>query len=400
MPKINVLIQANDAALRSTMIAALEDSQALQICETLESAAELEDGVWRSAPDLILLGLDEDHDTSMAAIAAIKERSATVILCGPSERSDLIIQAMQLGVREYVPLPLDVPDLSRVIERFAASRPTQTSHRGGAIIAVVGSKGGVGATFVACQLAGELQGRGAMATVIDLNSQSGDVALYHDLSPTYGIADLERESGDIDRTYLQSLLELHDSGVSILSSSLHPNSALNIRPSRLQHALSLIQEFSDFIIIDVPRDYGDLALAATEVTDQFLVVTTLDVPSLAHCKLQLRVMERSGIPRKSTQVVANNTAAKTQLSDRDIRSFLGRPVDIHLPQDAPTVMEAINRGTSVSKVAERSDIAVAIEKLSDEVCRRCNWQAREGAPQATGIGRVRRLLWGEKNGVT
>ena len=136
------------------------------------------------------------------------------------------------------------------------------------------------------------------------------------------------------------------------------------------------------------------------MTDQFLVVTTLDVPSLAHCKLQLRVMERSGIPRKSTQVVANNTAAKTQLSDRDIRSFLGRPVDIHLPQDAPTVMEAINRGTSVSRVAERSDIAVAIEKLSDEICRRCNWQARESAPQATGIGRVRRLLWGEKNGVT
>ena len=129
MPKTNVLIQAKDAAVRSTMIAALEDSQALQVCETLESAAELEDAVWRSAPDLILLGLDEDHDTSMAAIAAIKERSATVILCGPSERSDLIIQAMQLGVREYVPLPLDVPDLSRVIERFAASRPARSSQR-------------------------------------------------------------------------------------------------------------------------------------------------------------------------------------------------------------------------------------------------------------------------------
>jgi pilus assembly protein CpaE len=400
MAKINVLIQAADSALRSALIASLENSEDLQICETLGSVAELEDAVWRLAPDLILLALGEDCDASMAAIAAIGERSASVILCGPAERSDLIIQAMQLGVREYVPLPLDVPELSRVIERFAKSRSTPISPRGGAIVAVVGSKGGVGATFVTCQLAAELQSRGAMTTIIDLNSQSGDVALYHDLSPTYGIADLERESGDIDRTYLQSLLEIHSSGVGILSSSLHPNSAPNIRPSRLQHALSLIQDFSDFIIMDVPRDYGDLAVAAAELTDQFLVVTTLDVPSLAHCKLQLRVMERTGIPRHSTQIVANNTAEKTRLGDRDIRSFLGRPVDIHLPQDAPTVMEAINKGTSVSKIAERSDIALAIESLTDEVCRRCKWQTAENTPQKTGISRVRRLLWGEKHGVT
>lgn len=398
MEKLGVLILAENAALRAAIKDAIASSDNIEIQECLESAKQLEDATWRLVPDVIIASLDSDPAQIFETIGALGDRCPNIVLCGPADHSDLIIRSMRLGVREYIPLPPDPEELRRVVDRLSAARNPGMQGKSGPIVGVIGAKGGVGATVLSCQLGFALQAKGAQTTIVDLNLQSGDVALYHDLSPTFGVADLDRESGDIDRIYLQSLIEAHSSGVGLMSAPLHANSAPLLRPSRLQHGLTLIQSFSQVVIVDLPRECGDLALAAIEFADQIIVVTTLDIPSLAHCKLQLRMLEQAGIPRGATLVVSNNSEPRTSLAEKDIREFLGRPVDMRIPRDPATVLEAVNTGTSLSAIGARSEIVLAIDNLAREVGKRCGLKDRSIASPKRGISRVKNMILGGRYG--
>ena len=400
MENMTVLLVSEDPVLRGMIINALEATKHLQLQEVITDAASLEDAAWKLTPDLIVATLGEDPESILKALAALGERCPEAVLCGPAERSDLIIRSMQIGVREYVPLPMEPDELISVMERLSSARGPRENQSRGNIISILGAKGGVGTTTIACQIASCLQALGARTVIIDLNLVSGDVALYHDVSPTFGVADLERESGEIDTTYLQSLIEIHASGVGLMASPLHVHAEPSVRPARLQQALQLMQEFNDFVLIDLPGDRGDLGVASLEVTDQVLVVTSLDVPSLAHCKLQLRRVDQSGVPRSATLVVANNSFPDSSLSGKDIRGFLGRPVDFEIPSDVSTVMEAINKGTGVSSISPRSDIAMAIESMARDLGKRSGWESeREGTPNRA-MSKVRKLILGVRYGAS
>ncbi len=400
MESTTVLLVSDDAILRGMIINTLEASKHLQLQEVVGEAEAFEDAAWKLAPDLIVATLGENPEAILNGLVALGERCPETILCGPADRSDLIIRSMQIGVREYVPLPIEPSELLGVMDRLSAARDTREHVRRGRIISVIGSKGGVGATTITCQIGFNLQALGARTVIIDLNLLAGDVALYHDLSPTFGVADLERESGEIDKTYLQSLIQIHSSGVGLMASPLHLHAEPNVRPARLQQALQLMQDFNDFVLIDLPGDRGDLGMATLEITDQILVVTSLDVPSLAHCKLQLRRMDQAGVPRSATRVVANNTATGTSLSAKDIRGFLGRPIDFEIPRDVFTVMEAINSGSSVSVISPRSDITEAIASMTKEIGNICGWNSgREETPKR-GISKVRKMIMGARYGTS
>ena len=400
MENMTVLLVSEDPVLRGMIINALEATKHLQLEEVVTEVSLLEDAAWKLTPDLIVATLGEDPESILEALASLGERCPEAILCGPAERSDLIIRSMQIGVREYVPLPIEPDAFLAVMERVSSARGPQKNQSRGQIISILGAKGGVGTTTIACQVASGLQALGAKTVIIDLNLISGDVALYHDMSPTFGVADLERESGEIDKTYLQSLIEIHESGVGLMASPLHVHAEPTVRPARLQQALQLIQDFNDFVLIDLPSDRGDLGMASLEMTDQVLVVTSLDVPSLAHCKLELRRVDQAGVPRNSTLVVANNSFPDSSLSAKDIRSFLGRPVDFEIPRDISTVMEAINKGTAVSSISPRSDIALAIKSMASELGKLSGWQSEaEGSP-SRAMSKVRKLILGARYGTS
>ena len=141
-------------------------------------------------------------------------------------------------------------------------------------------------------------------------------------------------------------------------------------------------------------------MASLEVTDQVLVVTSLDVPSLAHCKLELRRVEQAGVPRKATLVVANNSFPDSSPSPKDIRSFLGRPEDFEIPRDISTVMEAINKGAAVSSISPRSNIALAVEAMARELGKLSGWQNKAEGPPSRAMSKVRKLILGGRYGTS
>ena len=93
-----------------------------------------------------------------------------------NDDSELLLRALKLGAREFFPPKPSILELDAAIESLFLSLPKTQDRRDAPILAVMGAKGGVGATFVACQLAASLQRRSGSAAIVDLNSPLGDVA--------------------------------------------------------------------------------------------------------------------------------------------------------------------------------------------------------------------------------
>ena len=399
MAQISCAVLASDEDLRNQLSDALEKSGHASVTSRVKHPADLEDAIWRSGPDLLVAGLDDaEPAATLAAIASLGDRRPAVLVCGPQDQSELILRAMRIGVRDYLPLPVPEGDLHALVQSLILERTGNDTPERGTVVGILGAKGGVGATAVACQLASVLQETGSQCAIMDLHPVHGDVALYHDLSPSFTLADLEREDGEVDKTYIQSLVTLHASGVGVVAAPTYPEQGRRISPARLQRAVSLMREFNHFTFLDLPGDWGDIAVAALEMLDHLVLVTQRDVPTLAHTKLHTGLLERLAIPRGSIHLVANRDEPGADLSDRDLREFLGRPIDHRLPEDRGAMLEAVNSGGSLGDIAPRSAARQGFVELAEALRSWCGMPSMGTTEPARGLTRVRNLIRRGRNG--
>jgi pilus assembly protein CpaE len=399
MAQLNCAVLALDPDLRGQLSQLLENTGHASVAVAVERCSDLEDVVWRVGPDLLLVALDEEPEAVLAAVELLGDRRPVVLMCGPQDESDLILRSMRIGVRDYLPLPVPSEELTAVVQSLILERTASETPERGTVVGVLGVKGGVGATAVTCQLASALQETGSQCGIIDLNLVHGDVALYHDLSPSFTLADLERQEGEIDRTYVQSLVTLHASGVGVVAAPTSPEQARRISPARLQRTVALMRDFNHFTLLDLPRDWSDIAVATIEMVDRVILVIQRDVPTRAHTKLHLGLLERLGIERSTIHLIAYRDEGSSDLSDRDLREFLGRPIDHRLPDDRESMLEVVNSGSSLGEIAPRSTVRQSFQDLSQSLRTWCGMHSAGNVEPARGLARVRNLIRRGRNGL-
>ena len=352
------------------------------VAEQLEADGTLESALVAGSPDALLelagaqrldvvvadLGF-EDAESALELLDKLPTPRPELVVIGPSDQSGVILRAMRMGVYEYFETRPDVSDLRQLLERIGAEREPveETSSRPARVVAVMGAKGGVGATVVACQLAGSLRAMGARTAVVDLNLPLGDVALHHDVQPTYTLAHIARESEQLDATYLRTLLQGRPDGVQILAAPSHAEEAELVRGSHVERVLQLLREDFDWVIADVSRDWSERTVRALDLADQILLVTLLDVPTMNHTREHIDLLERLGHTGQRVRLIANRHGAGDSVLDKDLVEFLDRQPDFRVPNDYRTTVSAVNRGVSVAEVAPRSPVARAFAELAQEL---------------------------------
>ena len=183
------------------------------------SLEELAAQVDAFAPEALLLDTAGEPDAVLAEIANLPEPRPALLIAADASDGPLILRAMRLGVREVIalePLSNEIDEaIERVVKECAARRHDQGAAAPAKVIAVMGAKGGVGATSIACQMAFELGRSGARTALIDLNLPIGDVALQCDIQVAYSVSNLVGERA-WDPTYVATLFTSPSSGVHVL----------------------------------------------------------------------------------------------------------------------------------------------------------------------------------------
>jgi len=311
------------------------------------------------------------------------------VVAGPYTESSLILRAMHLGVKHFFPpAPSDAELNSVIVDLVRAATPVAAASEG-RILAVMGTKGGVGATVLACQLAASLQEAGGRAVLVDLNYPLGDVALHFDVEPTYTLADLARAEQELDATYLRTILKGHESGVQILAAPTLMEDAESIHGIHVERVLPILRSEFDWVIVDVSRSWNEASVQALTLADQVLLVTLFDVPTLNHARQHKKLLEGLALDGSRTRTVGNRYSKNDSVTLGDFKRVLGSEPDALVPNDYATAAESVNQGRPIGQVAGGSAIHKAYRQLALDVYAWCGVDAPQPQSAQSIAGRFR-----------
>jgi pilus assembly protein CpaE len=339
------------------------------------------------------------HDT-LDLLDRLPAPRPMLAVCGPQDDSQVILRAMKQGAREFFPPAPSREAVRELVDRLVLeSRPAAPSGRLAPVLAVMGAKGGVGATVVACQLAAALQAMGSRTVVVDLNYPLGDVALHFDVRPTYTLAHVVKQADELDGTYLRGLLQGHRSGVQILAAPERVEEAELVRGVHVERVISLLRGEFDFVVLDVSRSWNEASVRALDLASEILLITSLDVPTLNHARQHLDLLRRLGHSDAKIHPIANRYSRRDAVTDKEFAQFLGRAPDTHLPNDYPNTVGSVNEGRPLGEVAPRSPLHQAYVALARSAHAWSGLEVEEQAEDTDNLAaRVRRLFKKVDNG--
>jgi pilus assembly protein CpaE len=296
---------------------------------------------------------------------------------------------MHLGVKHFFPDAPTEAELGSVIVDLVRSANLDSATSEGRAVAVMGTKGGVGATVLACQLAASLQEVGGRVALVDLNYPLGDVALHFDVDPTYTLADLARAEEELDATYLRTILKGHESGVQILAAPAQMEDAESIRSRHVERVLPILRSEFDWVIVDVSRSWNEASVQALTLSDQVLLVSLFDVPTLNHARQHKKLLEGLALNGLRTRMVGNRHSKGDAVTVSDFKRVLGSEPDALIPNDYATTAESVNQGRPIGQVARGSAIDKAYRQLALDVYAWCGVDVPQTKPAKSIAGRFR-----------
>jgi pilus assembly protein CpaE len=324
--------------------------------------------------DLMIIELDDAGPDFLGKISALLEtgKAKEIFLMAERQDANLLMKLMRLGDKEFLPLPLDREELGASIGRFkkrSVDGKTPTK-RNGRVISIVGSKGGVGTTTVAVNLAVSLAGFGQNLSValFDMNTLFGEIPLFLDLTPKFHWGEITKNVERLDDIFLMDILSKHSSGVHLLPSPSYLNG--NNSPSSvvIDRLLGLMRTMFDYIIVDAGQSMEDANLRMLQHSDEVMLVSLLNMPCLSNTNRLMKSLTELGyVSKDQLKVIINRNLKKNEITIKDAESGIDKEIFCVIPNDYRTTMAAINQGKPVQQLAPKSAIAKTFMDMSSSL---------------------------------
>jgi pilus assembly protein CpaE len=128
--------------------------------------------------------------------------------------------------------------------------------------------------------------------------------------------------------------------------------------------LRFLRPLYDHVVVDGLRDFGDVSLAALDVADRILLVTTQEVPAVRSAQRCAEIFRKLGYDRKQVRLVVNRYQKGSAITRQVIEETVGMPVSAVVGNDFQAVSRAVNAGALVWDEARRSPVARDLEALA------------------------------------
>lgn len=292
-----------------------------------------------------------------------------------SVTQELLRSALRAGVTDLLAADATDDELREaLVDAEAVTRAQRGSHgsasdRGdrGKIVTVFSTKGGSGKSVVATNLALLLRQRtGASVVLVDLDLQSGDLAIMLQLMPAWTIYDATENIDRLDIDALRGYLTPHQGGISLLAAPLEPVLADTVSGAAVHTVLELLSQAFDYVVVDGPAFFTDQVLAALDTTDECVLVASMDVPSVKNLKLSLGTFQQLGFARDRLHLVLNRADSKVGLRIQEVEKSLDTRIDVSIPSSREVPL-SVNQGTPLADGKGRSAVVAAINQLVDRL---------------------------------
>ncbi len=340
----------------------------LKVAAEIDQPDHLAPAVAQFSPDAVIAHLDPQPLVVLDALEALVQAHPhlPVIAVSGHTEGDVLLRAMRVGLRRFLVKPLTTDELRTVLEQVQRDRPKGPKR--GRLISVMGSAGGVGATFVAtnlaCELADLTQGDRRVA-LLDCDFRFGQVATVLDLDTPFTVADLCATPEQIDPAMVDRALVRHAMGVHVLARPHHFHQAENITAAHCANVLSMLLEMFPYVVVDGPMRNDPDGRVLLDAADFNLMVIQLLVTSVRNTDRMSQELVAQGFNTQRMQLVCNRVGRESAyLEIERVESTLGNRIFQALPDDWRSVSSAINVGQPLRNHAPRSKIRCALRELA------------------------------------
>ena len=290
--------------------------------------------------------------------------------------ADVLQGAIRAGARDTVavgdPVALDLA-IGRVGGLLAAARSTSlpvvsnARQTPGRLIVVFSTKGGVGKSTIAINVAVTLARRTPeRVALVDADLAFGDVAVLLGIPPQHTIADAAAALQLGDPELFRNLLTRHESGCLVLPAPPEPMLGATLPADELVGVCGALQSMCGYVIVDTATQFDDAALALIEAADELLLVGSLDIPSVKNLKIGIQALDLVGIAGPKIRLVLNRANTQVKLDVGEIEQVLGMRADFPVPTDI-AVPIAVNAGVPVVDHDPRGPATRAIQQLASQL---------------------------------
>ena len=246
-----------------------------------------------------------------------------------------------------------------VASRFTSSNRT---NKKGRVITVASTKGGVGKTTVAVNLAAAYGKKSAKVAVVDLDLQFGDVAMFFDVQPKRTIYDWVKENKEGKQ--IESYMTPFKDGISVLAAPQRPEFAEFVTGDDVRKAIDKLKQQFDVVIIDVSSHMNENVLVALENSDDILLLTYLDLPTLKNSKMLIDTLASLQLDER-VKVVLNRQMKIKGITTDTVEKVVGKKIFSALPVMEKVMVTAVNEGQPLGYSNPRSKVAKKIFQMAE-----------------------------------
>ncbi len=330
----------------------------------------------QSAPDLVVISLDSDHTKALQLISQLTVECPGMGILAVSNRNDgqSILAALRAGAKEFLTQPVQLDELMVALQRLTATRssPDGVMLNGAPkveslVIAVAGSRGGVGSTSLAVNLGSNLaQDKDFNVALVDLDLALGDADVALDLMPDYTLADMAMNIDRLDMTFLRRSLSKHSTGLSLLPHPVQLEDIQMIHEDHLTRVIGLLRASYTHLIFDLSKRFTTTDLTAMRMADIILLVCQLELSSLRNVVRILHTLGTEEGLAEKVQVVVNRVGAEEcDITIKKAEESIGRQIFWQVPNDFKAMLGARNAGEPLLVHAPKSKVQLSLQQLAN-----------------------------------
>lgn len=304
----------------------------------------------------ILAGLDE--------LASVCDPGTRVIVIGTAADITPYRELVRRGVNDYVIGPVGVLDVVRSIcSLFSASEAVTV----GRMIAVVGAKGGVGASTVAHNIAWHIARDVALdSVIIDLDLAFGTASLDYNQDPVQGIANAVFSPDRLDSSFMERLLAKCTDNLSLLAAPAALDQVYDFGADAFDSIFDTLRMTTPCIVLDVPHQWAAWTRRALVGADDILIVAEPDLANMRNTKNMMNML-KSARPNDRPPLYCINQIGMHKRPEIELRAFAktveSQPIAT-VPFDCRTFGEAANNGQMIAEVSANHRAAKMFQQMA------------------------------------
>jgi pilus assembly protein CpaE len=376
VPRVSIQAFCESPDIAAIVAAAISDRRMAKahVKQNMGGAAAAVEA-YRSAPtpNVVVLEAPASRDALLGQLEELAEycdAGTKVVVLGKLNDIVLYRQLIARGVSEYLVAPFGVVDFIQAVSQLFSVPGAKPLGR---VIAVVGAKGGVGASAIAHNLAWSLASVTEMATIIaDLDLAFGTAGLDYNQDPPQGVAEAVFAPDRVDATLVERLLSKCGEKLNLLAAPATLDRVLDFSEASFDSLLDAMRASTPWIVLDVPHLWSAWARRILVSADEVIVVASPDLANLRNTKNLIDNVKGARLNDAPSRLVLNGVGMlkRPEIAAADFAKAVETEPTAIIPHDAKLFGAAANNGQMIAEIEPNGKTAQIFVDLASTLAGR------------------------------